>query len=54
MQHRLGDRCVVDLLADDGYDPEFQERLEELETALCERAPHRLTARSWQVTDMRS
>ena len=54
MQHRLGDRCVVDLLADDEHDPEFHERLEELETALCERAPHRLTARSWQVAAVRS
>ncbi len=55
VQHRFGVRCVMDLVADDEvkHDPEFYRRLEELETALCERDPYRLTARFWQVTATR-
>lgn len=55
VQHRFGIRCVMDLVADDDlkHDPDFYGRLEELETALCERDPYRLTARFWQVTATR-
>ncbi len=55
VEHRFGIRCVIDLIADDElkYDPDFYQRLLQLELALCAREPYWRTARFWQLAARR-